>query len=80
MIALHDLFERRFKGVAEMLLQIHDELLIECDIPLSEDVKFLRMVEQAMSVDWQFLGSPIQFPIGMKRSTISWGSVKEISV
>jgi DNA polymerase I-like protein with 3'-5' exonuclease and polymerase domains len=80
MIASHTLFQESFVGQADILLQIHDELLIECDIPLSEDQKFLRMVEQAMSVDWQFLGSPIQFPIGMKRSTISWGSVKEISV
>lgn len=80
MIRLDDMFQRSFSGRADLLLQIHDELLIECDLDLSLSNKFLKDVEREMAHDWRFLGSPIQFPIGMKRSPISWGAVKEIFV
>lgn len=77
MLALGKLFRTKYKGRARMLLQIHDELLIECDKELGECLDFRREVEAAMSTDWKRLGCPIPFPIGMKHTTAAWGLARD---
>jgi DNA polymerase I-like protein with 3'-5' exonuclease and polymerase domains len=79
MLKLGELFRAKYRGRAEMLLQIHDELLIECDKALADSVAFRKEVEACLATDWKRLGCPIPFPIGMKHTESAWGFAKEVA-
>jgi DNA polymerase I-like protein with 3'-5' exonuclease and polymerase domains len=64
---------------ADLLLQIHDEFLIEVD--KEADCHALRQdVVRAMSFDYKMLGCPIPFPVGYKIATERWSVNQEVEV
>jgi DNA polymerase I-like protein with 3'-5' exonuclease and polymerase domains len=79
MVKLGELFRKKYQGRSEMLLQIHDELLIECDKALAESLEFRKEVEGCLATDWKRLGCPIPFPIGMKFTESAWGFAKDVA-
>lgn len=60
-----------------LLLQIHDELMIEVKEEIDDE--FLQQeLALAMSADWEMLGSPIPFPVGMKITESRWSDCREV--
>ncbi len=79
MIRLSDLYEKNWKGQADLLLQIHDEFIIEVDE--EADCEELRQqTVRAMASDALILGSPMPFPVGYKIATERWSQCTDVAV
>jgi len=65
-----------FSGNAFLLLQIHDELMMEVRDTIATDEN-KRLVAQDMVTDWKFLGSPVPFSVGFKESKTRWTETTE---
>ncbi len=79
MIGVHGLAQRHFPGKMDLLLQIHDELIIEVNNSINSE-KTMRAVTDAMTEDYKFLRAPCRFPVGMKISTERWSKSVEVSL
>jgi DNA polymerase I-like protein with 3'-5' exonuclease and polymerase domains len=69
----------QFPGLVDLLLTIHDELLVE----VSKEVDWMsaaKVIESAMQADWKLLKNPIPFPVGMKLIETSWAQAKEVKL
>ena len=64
---------------ADLLLQIHDELLIECDREIATE-KTMRLIADDMQADYKMLGCPVPFPVGMKVCDERWSKSREIKL
>lgn len=62
----------------DMLMQIHDELLIEADDDLVGPSLF-QEVATAMGSAHKFLGCPVPFPVSMKVSKERWSMAEEVA-
>lgn len=68
-----------YRGKIHLQLAIHDELMME----IRKDIhceRTMRVVADRMSDDYEMLGSPIRFPIGMKIAYERWNVSQEISL
>lgn len=57
---------------AQLLLSVHDELVLEYPIEIREQVK--QAVSQVMTQPWGPLGG-LAFPVGIHTSSESWGEM-----
>jgi DNA polymerase I-like protein with 3'-5' exonuclease and polymerase domains len=79
MVNVHQLAIQKYPGKLDLLLQIHDELVIEADKSIHSETT-MRAICNAMTEDYKFLGAPIRFPVGMKIATERWSSATEIEL
>jgi DNA polymerase I-like protein with 3'-5' exonuclease and polymerase domains len=61
----------RYVGKLFLLLSIHDELLFEVHESV-DDEQTQRDIANCMQADYEFLGCPIPFPVGLKISSERW--------
>jgi DNA polymerase I-like protein with 3'-5' exonuclease and polymerase domains len=78
-VNVHQLAIQKYPGKLDLLLQIHDELVIEADKSIHSETT-MRAICNAMTEDYKFLGAPIRFPVGMKIATERWSSATEIEL
>lgn len=77
MIRIHKNLYPKYIGM-EMLLTIHDELVIE--VPKKHNNKqTIRDIVNAMGADHKVIGCPIPLPIGMKITSTTWAEAKEVA-
>lgn len=73
------LLTTKWESQADLLLQVHDEFLIEVDVDV--DCQALREdIVRAMSFDHKMLGCPIPFPVGYKVAIERWSVNQEVEV
>jgi len=60
-------------------LNIHDELLIEIHKSI-DNLKTMRAIVDVMGKDAKFMGCPIPFPVGMKKSKERWSESVEVKL
>jgi DNA polymerase-1 len=70
--------EMRLPEPAELVLQIHDAMLVMCPIEMQEEVVKIMVEELAVAV--VINGRPLVIPTEIKTSPISWGHMKELGV
>lgn len=73
------LLSTKWENQAGILLQIHDELLIEVDKNI-DCFELRKDIVEAMAYDYKFLNCPIPFPIGYKIATERWSLTQEVEV
>jgi DNA polymerase-1 len=79
MIGLDECYITKWRDQARILLQIHDELIIEVDKEI--DCKELKQdTVRIMGDDAMKLGSPIPFPVGFKIATERWSQTTDVTV
>jgi DNA polymerase I-like protein with 3'-5' exonuclease and polymerase domains len=79
MSRLDKLYAEKWDDKARLLLQIHDELIIEVD--RNADCEQLRKdTVRAMGLDALTLGSPVPFPVGYKITEERWSQCMDVVV
>ncbi len=61
------------------LLQVHDELLIEAKREIHNE-QLMRGIVEDMQADWEMLGNPVPFPVGMKVIEERWSDPREVKL
>ncbi len=79
MIRVDELCRTKHKGRMFLLLQIHDELIIEVNKKFHSEA-LMQEVTRAMSDDYKFLGCKKRFPIGMKIAEERWSETQDIAL
>lgn len=80
MIRVDDfLAEPEYAGHAELLLQIHDELIVEGDERYDSEA-LMRGLVSCMQADWKLLRSPVPFPVGMKVARERWSETMDVDL
>ncbi len=79
MIRIDRMCREEYRGQLDMLLTIHDELMIEGDEG-NHSKKLMRKIVSCMQGDSEHLGCPVPLPVGMKISRERWSSYQEIEL
>lgn len=70
--------EVRFPEGVELWLQVHDAMVVCCPLELEPEVMGIMVEELAVPV--VINGEPLVIPLEIKRSTESWGRMREVGV
>lgn len=79
MIRVENKLQEETDGKAQLLLQIHDELLIEVHNSVHSE-GLMKSVAWEMQSDHLLLGCPVPFPVGFKIAEERWSKAKEIKL
>ncbi len=79
MIRIDRMCREEYQGLLDMLLTIHDELMVEGDEGIHSK-KLMRKIVTCMQADSEHLGCPVPLPVGMKISRERWASYQEIEL
>lgn len=79
MISIDQMIKQSYDGLLELLLTIHDELMIEGD-DANHSKKVMKDIVGCMQQDSKFLGCPIPLPVGMKIATECWAKTQEVKL
>ncbi len=77
MINVYELQETKYRGDMHLMLNIHDELMLDVDKKIHCQ-QTMDDVCKAMSSGYKFLNSPVPFPVGMKIAEERWSHYQEI--
>ncbi|MBU2118783.1 MAG: hypothetical protein KJ954_14440 [Alphaproteobacteria bacterium] len=63
---------------AELLLQVHDAMIVECGLEQEEEV--VKLIVEALAVPVFINNEPLVIPVEIKRSEKNWGEMKTVGV
>jgi DNA polymerase I-like protein with 3'-5' exonuclease and polymerase domains len=79
MIRVDDVCTRELSNQAHLLLQVHDELLVEAHRDVATESS-MRKIAEAMQADYVMWKCPVPFPVGMKVCEHRWSEGREVKL